>query len=100
MASLHSTFTDGDEPGPPHVVRFRWKPELDGELRAGRETFERIDSARRWLRDFEQAREAGGWPGGRAVVLAWRARGTPPGPDPKEATPPPVLEGWLRPHAG
>jgi hypothetical protein len=47
MASLHSTLTDGGESGPPHVVRFRWKPELDGELRAGRETFKRIDSARR-----------------------------------------------------
>ena len=57
MASLHSTLTDGGEPGPPHVVRFRWKPELDGELRAGRETFKRIDSARCWLRDFDEARE-------------------------------------------
>ena len=74
MASLHSTLTDGGEPGPPHVVRFRWKPELDGELRAGRETFKRIDSARRWLRDFDEAREAGGWPGVREFVLAWRAR--------------------------
>jgi hypothetical protein len=74
MASLHSTLTDGGEPGPPHVVRFRWKPELDGELRAGRETFKRIDSARRWLRDFEEAREAGGWSGVREFVLACRAR--------------------------
>jgi hypothetical protein len=56
MASIQSTVTDAGEPGPPHVVRFRWKPELDGELRAGRATFRRIDTARRWLRDFDEAR--------------------------------------------
>ena len=73
MASLHSTLTDAGEPGPPHVVRFRWKPELDGELRAGRETFKRIDTARRWLRDFEEARETGRL-AGRARVRARMAR--------------------------
>src|SRR5215207_4825097 len=81
MASLHSTLTDGGEPGPPHVVRFRWKPELDGELRAGRETFKRIDSARRWLRDFE---------------LAGRARDTEPDQEPKEPTLADFIEDWLR----
>ena len=96
MASLHSTLTDGGEPGPPHVVRFRWKPELDGELRAGRETFKRIDSARRWLRDFEEAREAGGWPGVREFVLAWRARYTEPDQEPKEPTLAEFMEDWLR----
>src|SRR3954469_21517972 len=74
MTSLHSTLNDAGEPGPPHVVRFRWKPELDGDLRAGRETFRRIDTARRWMRDFDEARETGGWPGVRELVLAWRAR--------------------------
>ena len=96
MASLHSTLTDGGEPGPPHVVRFRWKPELDGELRAGRETFKRIDSARRWLRDFEEARESGGWPGVREFVLAWRARDTEPDQEPKEPTLADFMEDWLR----
>ena len=95
MASLHSTLTDGGEPGPPHVVRFRWKPELDGELRAGRETFKRID-ARRWLRDFEEARESGGWPGVREFVLAWRARDTEPDQEPKEPTLADFMEDWLR----
>ena len=96
MASLHSTLTDGGEPGPPHVVRFRWKPELDGELRAGRETFKRIDSARRWLRDFDEAREAGGWPGVREFVLAWRARDTEPDEEPEEPTLAEFMEDWLR----
>ena len=96
MASLHSTLTDGGEPGPPHVVRFRWKPELDGELRAGRETFKRIDTARRWLRDFDEAREAGGWPGVREFVLAWRARDTEPDQEPGEPTLAEFMEDWLR----
>jgi hypothetical protein len=96
MASLHSTLTDGGEPGPPHVVRFRWKPELDGELRAGRETFKRVDSARRWLRDFEEAREAGGWPGVREFVLAWRARDTEPDQEPREPSLAEFMEDWLR----
>jgi integrase len=96
MASLHSTLTDGGEPGPPHVVRFRWKPELDGELRAGRETFKRVDSARRWLRDFEEAREAGGWPGVREFVLAWRARDTELDQERKEPSLAEFMEDWLR----
>src|SRR4051794_22296865 len=74
VTSIQSTFNDAGQPGPPHVVRFRWKPELDGGLRAGRETFKRIDTARRWMRDFDESRETGGWPGVREFVLAWRAR--------------------------
>ncbi len=96
MASIHSTLTDAGEPGPPHVVRFRWKPELDGELRAGRETFKRIDTARRWVRDFDEARETGGWPGVREFVLAWRARDAEPDEEPEEPTLAEFMEDWLR----
>jgi integrase len=96
MASIHSTLTDAGEPGPPHVVRFRWKPELDGELRAGRATFQRIDTARRWLRDFDEAREIGGWPGVREFVLAWRARDAEPDEEPEEPTLAEFLEDWMR----
>jgi hypothetical protein len=39
MASIHSTMNDAGEPGPPHVVRFRWKADDEGRLIAGRETF-------------------------------------------------------------
>src|SRR5438034_957231 len=73
-----------------------WKPELDGELRAGRETFRRIDSARRWLRDFDEAREAGGWPGVREFVLAWRARDAEPVEELGEPTLAEFMEDWLR----
>ena len=96
MASLHSTLNDAGEPGPPHVVRFRWKPELDGQRRAGRETFRRIDTARRWLRDFEEAKETGGWPGVREFVLAWRARGADPDDELEEPTLAEFMEDWLR----
>ena len=96
MASIHSTLTDAGEPGPPHVVRFRWKPELDGALRAGRETFKRIDTARRWVRDYDEARETGGWPGVREFVLAWRARDAEPDDEPEEPTLAEFVEDWLR----
>src|SRR3954449_10873375 len=82
MTSIHSTFNHAGQPGPPHVVRFRWKPELDGGLHAGRETFKRIDTARRWMRDFDESRETGGWPGVREFVLAWRARDADPDDEP------------------
>jgi hypothetical protein len=96
MASIHSTLTDAGESGPPHVVRFRWKPELDGQLRAGRETFGRIDTARRWLRDFDEAREVGGWPGVSEFVLAWRARDAEPDEEPEEPILADFMEDWLR----
>src|SRR5512133_3454732 len=96
MASLHSTLNDAGEPGPPHVVRFRWKPELDGRRRAGRETFRRIDTARRWLRDFEEAKATGGWPGVREFVRAWRARGGDPDDELEEPTLAEFMEDWLR----
>jgi integrase len=96
MASIHSALTDAGEPGPPHVVRFRWKPELDAQLRAGRETFKRIDTARRWLRDFDEARETGGWPGVREFVLAWRARDAEPDEEPEEPTLAEFMKEWLR----
>src|SRR5215217_2446541 len=95
MTSLRSRLNDAGEPGPPHVVRFRWKPELDGELRAGRETFRRIDTARRWMRDFDESRETGGWPGVREFVLAWRARDTAAGGDPAEPTLAEFMQDWL-----
>ena len=96
MASIHSTLNDAGEPGPPHVVRFRWKPELDGQRRAGRETFKRIDTARRRLHDFEEAKETGGWPGVREFVLAWRARDAEPYDEPEEPTRAEFMEEWLR----
>src|SRR4051794_7546541 len=96
MASIHSTVTDAGEPGPPHVVRFRWKPELDGELRAGRATFGRVDTARRWVRDFDEARETGGWPGVREFVLAWRARDGEADEEPEEPTLAEFMQVWLR----
>jgi hypothetical protein len=96
MASIQSTVTDAGEPGPPHVVRFRWKPELDGELRAGRATFRRIDTARRWLRDFDEAREMGGWPGLREFVLAWRAVDAGAEDQPEEPTLAEFMSDWLR----
>jgi integrase len=96
MASIHSTVNHVGEPGSPHVVRFRWKPELDGTLRAGRETFRRIDTARRWLRDFNEARETDGWPGVREFVLAWRAREAEPDEEPQEPTLAEFMEDWLR----
>jgi integrase len=96
MTSLHSTLNDAGEPGPPHIVRFRWKPELDGELRAGRETFRRIDTARRWMRDFDDARATGGWPGVREFVLAWRARDADPDDAPAEPTLAEFMQDWLR----
>jgi hypothetical protein len=96
MASIHSTLNDAGEPGPPHVVRFRWKPEPDGQLRAGRETFKRIDTAWRWVRDFDDARETGGWPGVREFVLGWRARDAEPEEASEEPTLADFMEDWLR----
>src|SRR4051794_3298218 len=96
MTSIHSTFNHAGQPGPPHVVRFRWKPELDGGLRAGRETFKRIDTARRWMRDFDEARETGGWPGVREFVLAWRASDADPDDEPPEPILAEFMEDWLR----
>jgi len=96
MASIHSTIDDAGEPGPPHVVRFRWKSEGDGKLVAGRETFRRRDSAQRWVRQFDEARETGGWPGVREFVLAWRARDAEPDAEPDEPTLGEFMEDWFR----
>jgi len=96
MASITSTKNAAGEPGPPHVVRFRWKPDGDGELRAGRETFQRIDSARKWIRGFDEAREEGGWAGVKAYVEAWRARDAEPELEVVEPTLGEFMAEWLR----
>lgn len=95
MASITSTPNAAGEPGPPHIVRFRWKPDSDGRLRAGRETFQRIDTARRWLRGFSDAKEEGGWPGVKAYVEAWRARDAEPAPEVVEPTLAEFMAAWL-----
>jgi integrase len=96
MASIHSTMTVGGELGPPHVVRFRWKPDGDGKLVAGGETFRRRDSAQRWVREFDEAKEAGGWAGVRDFVLAWRARDVKPVDELDEPTLGEFMEAWFR----
>ena len=96
MASIHSTINDAGEAGPPHVVRFRWKLEGDGKLVAGRETFRRKDSALRWMRQFDEAREAAGWPGVREFVLTWRARDAELDQESEEPTLGEFMEDWFR----
>jgi hypothetical protein len=96
MASIHSTMNDAGEPGPPYVVRFRWKPDDEGRLIAGRETFRRKDSAHRWVRQFDEARETSGWSGVRDFVLAWRARHAEADEEPEEPTLGEFMEDWFR----
>jgi hypothetical protein len=98
MASIHSTMNDAGEPGPPYVVRFRWKPDDEGRLIAGRETFRRKDSAHRWVRQFDEARETSGWSGVRDFVLAWRARHAEADEEPEEPTLGEFMEDWFSPR--
>lgn len=83
MASIKSTPRPDGTDGPPHVVRYRWKPDGDGTLKAGRFTFQRIDSAENWVRGFDTAREQGGWSGVKEYVLAWQARDAPDEDEPE-----------------
>lgn len=96
MASITSTPNAAGEPGPPHVVRFRWKPDADGVLRAGRETFQRIDTAKKWVRGFDEAKEEGGWPGVKAYVEAWRARDAEAAAEVVEPTLAEFMVEWFR----
>ena len=94
MASITSTPTPSGEPGPPYIVRYRWKPDGNGKLKAGRFTFRRPDSAQKWVRDFDYARERGGWAGAREFVLAWQARDADDEED-REPTLGEFILGWL-----
>jgi hypothetical protein len=48
------------------------------------------------VRQFDEAREAAGWPGVREFVLAWRARDADPDQEPEEPTLGEFIQDWFR----